>query len=182
MPTCSSCSDAIRIWSTLRKILRVLPFPEIWNNPIATYIGNLVMIDMGYEEEALRRIEATIRRASHIDPTMKRYDLRAKGRAGVRELDRGEANNIHWGKTYWIFEQLRKDNPQVVAQYFQAKRRLATPDKIKRYDENVTVALLSIAMKRDLFPWFKEHGIEVDRDKSPICWQDTHVGEQTLCE
>lgn len=160
----------------------VLPFPEIWNEPIATYVGNLVMIDMGHEEEALRRIEATIRRASRIDPTMKLYDLRGKGRAGARELDRGEANNIHWGKTYWIFEQLRKDNPQVVEQYFQAKRRLATPDKIKRYDENVTVALLSIAMKRDLFPWFKEHGIEVDCDKSPIRWQDTDVGEQTLCE
>ena len=57
----------------------VLPFPEIWNEPIATYVGNLVMIDMGHEEEALRRIEATIRRASRIDPTMKLYDLRGKG-------------------------------------------------------------------------------------------------------
>ena len=58
----------------------VLPFPEIWNEPIATYVGNLVMIDMGHEEEALRRIESTIRRASRIDPTMKIYDLRGKGR------------------------------------------------------------------------------------------------------
>ena len=120
----------------------VLPFAEIWNEPIATYIGNLVMIDMGHEKEALRRIESTIRRASRIDPSMKIYDLRGKGPAGTRELESGEANNIHWGKTYWILEQLREDNPQVLAQYFQAKRRLATPDKIKRYDENVTVATL----------------------------------------
>ncbi len=26
----------------------VLPFNEIWNEPIATYVGNLVMMDMGY--------------------------------------------------------------------------------------------------------------------------------------
>lgn len=146
----------------------VLPFPEIWNEPIATYVGNLVMIDMGYEEEALRRIESTIRRASHIDPTMKIYDLRGKGPEDARELDRGEANNIHWGKTYWIFEQFRKENPQIVAQYFQAKRRLATPGKLKQYDEHTTVAILSIAMKRDLFPWFQEHGIAVDQSKSAI--------------
>jgi hypothetical protein len=150
----------------------VLPFPEIWNEPIATYVGNLVMIDMGHEDEALRRIEATIRRASRIDPTMKIYDLQGKGPAGTRELDHGEANDIHWGKTYWIFEQLRKENPHIVADYFQAKRRLATPGEIERYDENVTVALLSIAMKRDLFPWFKEHGIDVDRAKSPIGFED----------
>ncbi len=153
----------------------VLPFPEIWNEPIATYVGNLVMIDMGHEEEALRRIESTIRRASRIDPTMKTYDLQGKGPAGVRELDRGEANNIHWGKTYWILEQLRQENPRVLAQYFQAKRRLATPDKIKQYDENATVALLSIAMGRDLFPWFKEHGIDVERSESPISFEDAPV-------
>ena len=101
---------------------------------------------------------------------MKIYDLRGQGPAGARELDHGEANHIHWGKTYWILERLRKENPQIVAQYFQAKRRLATPDKIKRYDENATVALLSIAMKRDLFPWFREHGIEVERNNSPISY------------
>lgn len=146
----------------------VLPFAEIWNEPIATYVGNLVMIDMGHEAEAMRRIEHTIARAARLDPTMKLYDLHGKGPDGARKLEGGEANDIHWGKTYWIFEQLRKENPQVVSLYFQAKRRLATPDKVKGYDADATVALLSIAMKRDLFPWFKEHGIEVDRARSPI--------------
>lgn len=146
----------------------VLPFPEIWNEPIATYVGNLVMIDMGHEAEALKRIEATISRASRIDPSMKVYDLDGKGPATARKLSGGEANNIHWGKTFWIFEQLRKDNPQVVSLYFQAKRRLATPEKVKRYDANTTVALLSIALKRDLFPWFNDHGIQVDAANSPI--------------
>jgi hypothetical protein len=30
------------------------------------------------------------------------------------------------------------------------------------------VAVLSVAMKRDLFPWFMEIGFDVDRVKSPI--------------
>ncbi|MCX6926447.1 MAG: hypothetical protein NT154_25050 [Verrucomicrobia bacterium] len=145
----------------------VLPFAEIWNEPIATYVGDLVMLDMGYPDEALRRIKSTMERASRIDPTMKLYDLQGKGPASARKLDDGQANAIHWGKTFWILEQLRKENPQVIALYFQAKRRLATPDKVKHYDANATVALLSIALKRDLFPWFKEHGMEVDRAKSP---------------
>lgn len=146
----------------------VLPFAEIWNEPIATYVGNLVMIDMGHEEEALQRIERTITRASRLDPTMKLYDLDGKGPEGSRELKGGEANDIHWGKTFWILEQLRQEQPQVIARYFQAKRHLATPDTIKRYDANATVALLSIAMKRDLFPWFVGHGIQVDRASSPF--------------
>lgn len=146
----------------------VLPFAEIWNEPIATYVGNLVMIDMGHAEEAQRRIEATIERASRIDPTMKLYDLNGQGPPEASKLDGGEANNIHWGKTYWIFEQLRREDPQIVAHYFQTKRRLAIPDKIQRYDEHTTVAVLSIALKRDMFPWFREHGIPVFADKSQI--------------
>ncbi len=146
----------------------VLPFAEVWNEPIATYVGNLVMIDMGYREEAERRIKGTIERASRIDPSMKLYDLSGNSPTGARKLTGGEANNMHWGKTYWILEQLRKDNPQVVADYFQAKRRLAKPDAIKRYDMSSTVAVLSITMKRDLFPWFKEHGFAVDSAQSSI--------------
>jgi hypothetical protein len=146
----------------------VLPFAEIWNEPIATYVGNLVMIDMGHEAEALRRIQNTIRRATRLDPTMKLYDLQGRSSAGAPELKSGEANDMHWGKTYWILEELRKENPRVIADYFQAKRRLATPESMSRYDANATVALLSMVMKRDLFPWFKDHGIDVDRAKSPI--------------
>jgi len=41
-------------------------------------------------------------------------------------------------------------------------------DTIKKYDANATVALLSIVMKRNLFPWFNEHGIPVDQAKAPF--------------
>jgi hypothetical protein len=146
----------------------VLPLAEIWNEPIATYVGNLVMIDMGHRDEGLRRIQDTINRAARIDATMKVYDLQGKGPAGARALKGGEANDIHWGKTFWILEQLRQEDPDFLARYFQAKRKLATPDRLKQYDANATVAVLSIALKRDLFPWFTEHGIAVDRAKSPI--------------
>lgn len=146
----------------------VLPFPEIWNEPIATYVGNLVMMDMGHAPEAQRRIEQTIRRASRLDPTMKLYDLSGKGPAGARPLTGGEANDLHWGKTYWILEQLRAETPDVLPRYYQAKRRLATPDRMEKFGADETVALLSLAMKRDLFSWFREHGLDVDVKRSAV--------------
>lgn len=146
----------------------VLPFPEIWNEPIATYVGDLVMGDMGFKDEAMRRIQSTIERASRIDPSMKLYDIDGKSVTGAPALAGGNVNDMHWGKTFWIFEQLRKQDPNILAHYFQAKRQLAKPGVISRYDVNATVAVLSIAMKRDLFPWFKECGFEVDRQKSLI--------------
>ena len=146
----------------------VLPFPEIWNEPIATYVGDLVMADMGYKEEGLRRIQNTIERASRIDPTMKLYDIQGKSLTGAPKLEGGKANDMHWGKTFWIFEQLRQQNPDILAHYFKTKRALAKPGALAHYDANATVAVLSIAMKRDLFPWFRECGFDVDRAKSAI--------------
>jgi len=147
----------------------VLPFPEVWNEPIATYVGNLVMIDMGHEAEAVKRIADTIARARRHDPDMTRYDLSGKSiRADVEPLNGGAANDVHWGKTYWIFEELRKEKPDFMATYFQLKRKHATPDVINKYTIDITVALLSQAMGRDLFPWFREIGIDADPDRSPI--------------
>ena len=54
---------------------------------------------------------------------------------------------MHWGKTFWVFEQLRSQDPDIVAHYFQAKRRLAKPSALERYDANATVAVLSAAMR-----------------------------------
>ncbi len=154
----------------------VLPFPEVWNEPIATYVGNLVMIDMGHAEEAERRIRDTIARASRLDPTMTQYDLDGCRKAGQDTaggedrppLTEDEANDIHWGKSFWVFEQLRKDNPRFLADYFQAKRRLARPDRISQYDLHTTVAVLSMALHRDLFPWFNRHGMSADPALSEV--------------
>lgn len=146
----------------------VLPFAEIWNEPIATYVGNLVMVDMGYEQEGLKRINRTIERAKKIDPTMKLYDISGNSLTGAEPLTGGQENAMHWGKTFWIFEELRKENPDVVADYFRAKRRLAKPGQLKKYDPNATVAAMSVAMGRDMFGWFREHGFDVERSDSPI--------------
>jgi hypothetical protein len=146
----------------------VLPFAEIWNEPIATYVGNLVMMDMGFAEEANRRIQATIKRATKHDPQMKLYDMQGNSRKGAPKLEGGARAELQWGKAFWIFEQLRKEKPDFLARYFQAKRRLASKEKIKKYDANNTVAMLSVAMGRDLFPWFRELGFDVDRTKAEI--------------
>lgn len=147
----------------------VLPFPEVWNEPIATYVGNLVMIDMGHEAEATKRIAETIARARRHDPDMKLYDLDGKpARTEAKTLEYGPANDIHWGKTFWIFEELRKEKPDFFAAYFQLKRKHATPGSMKKYTLDSTVALLSKAMGRDLFPWFREIGCDVDPARSEI--------------
>ena len=146
----------------------VLPFPEVWNEPIATYVGNLVMMDMGHKEEAMRRIQRTIARASKYDATMKNYDIHGNLTGKGKELDKGAKNNIHWGKTYWVFEQLRKENPNFMADYFKLKRKYATNDAITKYDMNNTVALLSMAMGNDLFGWFNQYGIKVHKHKAEI--------------
>jgi hypothetical protein len=145
-----------------------LPFPEIWNEPLATYVGNLVMIDMGYAAEANRRIAETVASARRHDPDMKLYDLEGRAAPGAAKLEGGALRDIHWGKTFWIWEQLRAEKPDAVARYFQAKRRLALPGKITKYGPDNTVAVLSAAMGRDLFPWFREHGFDVDRARAEI--------------
>ena len=54
----------------------VLPLPEVWNEPIATYVGDLVMCDMGYPEEGLKRINAQIESARRFDPDCEAPDIR----------------------------------------------------------------------------------------------------------
>lgn len=145
----------------------VLPYAEVWNEPIATYVGNLVMIDMGYKEEAERRIKHTIDAAKRWDPEMTKYDIEGKALDGSK-IDNSKLRDIHWGKTYWVFEQLRAQYPDVIGRYFLTKRALTSNIKISKYDINNTVAVLSIALQKDLFPWFKEHGFNVTASNADI--------------
>jgi hypothetical protein len=146
----------------------VLPFAEVWNEPIATYVGDLVMCDMGYAEEGMRRINACINKAKKIDPTMKLYGVDCKSNQGAEPLTGGNVRTMHWGKTFWVFEELRKENPDFVADYFIAKRKLAKRGVIKKYDINATVAVVSVAMGRDMFSWFRDHGFDVNAENSEI--------------
>ena len=66
----------------------VLPHPEVWNEPIATYVGDVVMGDLGYPEEGKRRIENTIRRASTLTQTRRVRHLRQHGTPRSRPAGR----------------------------------------------------------------------------------------------
>ncbi len=134
----------------------VLPHPEISNEPIATYVGDLVMGDGGYKEEGERRIQQNIARATRIDPTMKLYDINGNG---TPELNAGQKNEIHWGKSFWVYEEMRKQDPNFMAKYFQAKRKYVPAQLGTRYSWDDTVAIMSKALNKDLFPWFNEYGM-----------------------
>jgi hypothetical protein len=138
----------------------VHPFTEpMWNEGIATYVGILVGRKLGLEADADSTLEGWIKDAKRYDADMTKFDL-----ANGKDVP----HVVRMAKPMWIFEQLRKEKPDIVARYFQTKRKLATPDKIKRYTADDSVAVLSTAMGRDLFPWFRSLGITVDRSKAQI--------------
>ena len=138
----------------------VHPFIEpMWNEGIATYVGILVGRKMGLTKDADSTLAGWLRGAKKHDKDMTKYDL-ANGR--------NVPHVVRMAKPMYIFEQLRKEQPDIVARYFQTKRKLATPDKIKKYTADDSVAVLSIAIGRDLFLWFRSLGITVDRSKAQI--------------
>ncbi|NQV33703.1 MAG: hypothetical protein HQ515_13505, partial [Phycisphaeraceae bacterium] len=138
----------------------VHPFTEpMWNEGIATYVGILVGRKMALQADADATLDRWIKGAKRHDPDMTKYDL-ANGK--------GIPHAVAMAKPMWIFEQLRKEKPDIVARYFQVKRKLATPEKIDRYTADDSVAVLSIAMGRDLFSWFQSLGITVQPDKATI--------------
>lgn len=145
----------------------VLPFAEVWNEPIATYVGDLVMCDMGYPEEGLRRINAQIESARRFDRNMDTYDLDGTDRNG-NKVEAAGMREIHWGKTYYVFELLRVKHPDFLARYFQMKRFLIAQKKITKYDIHNTVAVMSLALGEDLFDFFNSKGIKADRTKAEI--------------
>ena len=135
----------------------VHPFTEpMWNEGIATYVGILVGKEMGLDEDADATLKGWIRGAKRHDPDMTKCDI-----AHGTDID----HSVRMAKPMWIFEQLRKEKPDIHARYFQTKRRLATRDKIKQYTAHDSTAVLSIAMEKDLFGWFQSLGITVDKAK-----------------
>ena len=60
---------------------------------------------------------------------------------------------------------VRKEKPDILARYFQLKRRIVDPAKRARYTADDSVEVLSRAMGRDLFPWFVSLGISVDKSR-----------------
>ncbi|MHC4502497.1 MAG: hypothetical protein ACYTFI_04255, partial [Planctomycetota bacterium] len=138
----------------------VLPFGEpLWNEGIATYVGIQLGRALGQNKDADATLARWIKSARRHDPDMTKCDL-AKGK--------GLSHAVRMAKPMWIWEELRKEKPDILARYFQAKRRLADPKKLKRYTADDSVAVLSIAAGRDLFEWFRSLGISVDRKRATI--------------
>ncbi len=138
----------------------VLPFPEpLWNEGIATYVGILVGRELGLAQEADATLEGWIAEARRSDPQMTRFDL-AHG-ADVPHA-------VAMAKPMWIWEQLRAEKPEILAEYFREKRARIDPATRGAYTADDSVAVLSAAMGRDLFPWFQSLGVHVSRDNTDL--------------
>ena len=138
----------------------VHPFTEpMWNEGLATYVGIQIGRELGYKAEADKTLADWIKSARRHDPDMKKYDLVVR---------KNIPHSVAMAKPMWIWEQLRKEKPDILARYFRAKRKLADPRKLKRYTAHDCAVVLSVAAERDLFKWFQSLGISVDRAKATI--------------
>lgn len=137
----------------------VLPFGEpLWNEGIATYVGDRINERMGNAERAKGQYARAIKRVK---------DQLAKGAGtdvGNREAEVQVPHNIAMAMPVYVFEELRKDKPDILARYFKLKRQLITKDKFSKYTRDDSVALLGKAAGKDLFPWFNSLGITVSRE------------------
>lgn len=138
----------------------VLPFAEpLWNEGIATYVGIALGRELGHSKEADATLRRWIEGARRHDPDMTRMDIAAED---------GIPHDVRMAKPMWIFEELRKETPDVIARYFRAKRKLIDPKTTERYGAEDSVAVLSQAVGRDLFPWFRSLGVSVERSRTRV--------------
>jgi len=142
----------------------VHPFAEpIWNEGIATYVGILAGMKLGLDDDAQRTLDGWISGAKRHDPNMDKLDI-AHG-TDIPHV-------VHMAKPMWIFEQLRKEKPDIVARYFKTKRKLATHEATKKYTADDSIVVLSIAMGRNLFPWMQSLGVTVDSSRPQLATQE----------
>ena len=136
----------------------VLPFAEpLWNEPIATYLGILVGKRLGMPE-AEQTLQRAISNARKLDETLKTLD----------PLAEGAERNLIWGKSYFVFEELERiHGPGALAKYFRTKRAVLGASR-KRYSMDDCVAVWSLAVGEDLFPWFQSLAFSVDRSDTDI--------------
>lgn len=136
----------------------VLPYAEpLWNEPIATYLGIQVGKRLGMPE-AQQTLDRAIANARKHDQVLNKVDPLAK-----------EApNSLVWGKSYFVFEELeRTHGPGALAKYFRTKRRVLQPGR-KGYSMDDCVAVWSLAVGEDLFPWFRSLAFSVDRANTDL--------------
>ena len=146
----------------------VLPYAEpLWNEPIATYLGIEVGRKMGFKEASLK-LERTIAKARELDPTL----------SAINPFSSEASRDLIWGKSYFVFEQLKKKfGNDVLAKYFRAKRRVLKPGR-DSYSMSDCVAVWSIAVEANLFPWFQSLAFPVSEELSSIQGFPRHILQQ----
>ena len=136
----------------------VLPHAEpLWNEPIATWLGIETGRRLGFPE-ADATIARQIAKARRRDPDLTEMD----------PLAEDAHRDVIWGKSYFVFEELeRLHGPGAMAKYFQAKRRLIERDR-EDYSMDDAVAVWSVAVGEDLFPWFRSLAFDVDPSRTDL--------------
>jgi hypothetical protein len=138
----------------------VLPHSEpMWNEGIATYVGILVNRALGNKERADARLREWLENARHRDPEMSRFDLSAQF---------GIPHEVAMGKSMWIWEQLRAERDDILARYFREKRAVVGQAGATSYSASDAAAVLSRALGRNVFPWFRKLGIDVDERRTIV--------------
>jgi hypothetical protein len=136
----------------------VLPYAEpLWNEPIATYLGILVGRRLQMPE-ADQTLERQIAKARTLDPN---FDV-------INPLADDAPRDLIWGKSYYVFEELEvRYGPGAMARYFEAKRATLEPGRAA-YTMDDCVAIWSIAVGEDLFPWFQSLAFDVSRSRTDL--------------
>ena len=136
----------------------VLPHAEpLWNEPIATWLGIETGRRMGFKK-ADETIALQIAKARRRDPDLTKMD----------PLAEDAHRDVIWGKSYFVFEELeRMHGPGAMAKYFQTKRRVLAPGR-KGYSMDDVVAVWSIAVGENLFPWFQSLAFDVDPSRTDL--------------
>ena len=136
----------------------VLPHAEpLWNEPIATWLGIQVGKRMGMAK-ADETLQRGIMKARRHDPMLNTVD----------PLDPAAHRDLIWGKSYFVFEELeRLYGPGAMGKYFKAKRALINDDRA-RYTMDDCVAVWSVGVGENLFPWFQSLAFGVDASRTDI--------------
>jgi hypothetical protein len=112
---------------------------------------------MGFKK-ADETIARQIAKARRRDPDLNKMD----------PLAEDAHRDVVWGKSYFVFEELeRMHGPGAMAKYFQTKRRVLAPGR-KGYSMDDAVAVWSIAVGEDLFPWFQSLAFDVDPARTDL--------------
>ena len=67
----------------------------------------------------------------------------------------------------WLGLSLDNHGPGAMAKYFQTKRRLIERDR-EDYSMDDAVAVWSVAVGEDLFPWFQSLAFDVDPSRTDL--------------